>query len=435
MNLLRRIPSFARRSALSFGLRFGGLLLQFVGAILIARVLGADGYGVYTYAFTVAIVMGSFLGCGFAPLAVRELPRYLSLQDYGHAWGFLISGFWLIVLSGAVATVILTVLIKTGVVVLAISWPLVVVAAVLQTLILGMSSTLNGFQRVIQSQFIETVIRQGMFLAAICGLALWGHAFMPTDLFMLALGIALLVTLLLVWRIGKAMREETGNLKPVASYDLRRWLIAGVPLMGVALLTQVQMSLDVLMLGALSDAADVGRYRAAARGAEMVVIANGIALQLLEPMLARAIALDNRRDAQQLVSHSAMVSIGLATALTLPLLVGAQFYLGLFGAEFVPASPVLQMLVCGYFLGFLCGPVAVILVMLGRERIVFAVTLGGLAVNLAINLVFIPQYGIFAAAGATLISGVLAKLTLLVVVLRSTPFDPSPGALFHRFRG
>jgi O-antigen/teichoic acid export membrane protein len=435
MNLLRRIPSFARRSAVSFGLRFGGLLLQFVGAILIARVLGAEGYGIYTYAFTVAIVMGSFLGCGFAPLAVRELPRYLSLRDYGLAWGFLISGFWLIFLSGTVAAVILTVLIKTGIVVLAISWPLVVVAAILQTLILGMSSTLNGFQRVIQSQFIETVIRQGMFLAAICGLALWGHAFLPTDLFMLALVMALLVVLLQVWRIRQAMLAETDHVLAAPAYDLRRWLIAALPLMGVGVLTQLQMSLDVLMLGALADSADVGRYRAAARGAEMVVIANGIALQLLEPMLSRAIALDNRSEAQQLVSHSAMVSVGLATALGLPLLVGAQYYLGLFGAEFVPASPVLQMLVCGYLLGFLCGPVAVILVMLGRERIVFAATLGGLVINLAINLVFIPQYGIFAAASATLISGVLAKLILLVVVLRSTPFDPTPGALFHRLRG
>ena len=434
MNVYRRLPSFVRRSALSFGLRFGGLLLQFVAAILIARVLGAEGYGIYTYAFTVAIVTGSFLGFGYVPLAVRELPRYLSLQEYGLALGFLVSGFWLIVLSGAFAAIILTVLIRAGIVALAISWPLVALAAILQTLILGLSSTMNGFQRVIQSQFIETVIRQGIFLAAICGFALWGYKFTPTALFVLALLIAFLVLVLLICRVSKAVATATSCLHHEPAYDLRRWLIAGLPLMGVAVLTQMQMNLDVLMIGALSDHADVGRYRAASRGAEMVVIANGIALQLLEPVLSRAITLGDRAGAQRLVSHSVMVSVCLSVALALPLYIGAHYYLGLFGAVFVSASPVLQLLVCGYFVGFLCGPVAVILVMLGRERVVFTVTLMGLAVNLGINLVFIPQYGILAAAVATAVSGIFAKLILLVIVLRKTVFDPTPGALFHRLR-
>lgn len=434
MKLLDLLPAFARRSALSFGLRFGGLALQFVGAILIARVLGAEGYGIYTYAFSIVVVTGAFLGFGFVPLAVRELPRYLSLQEHGKVWGFLMSGFWLIVMSGAGAAAILVVLIWSGAVVLAISWPLVALAAVFQTLILGLSSTLNGFHRVLQSQFIETVIRQGLFLVVIGGLALWGYKFTPTRLFGLSMVMALLVLLMQILRVQQAMSAETSAILPAAAYDMRRWLTAGLPLMGIAILTQLQMSLDVLMIGALADATAVGRYRAAARGAEMVVIANGIALQLLEPLLSRANTLGVRAEIQRLISHSAMVSAALSVAIAVPLFLGASYYLHLFGTEFVSGAPILRILVTGYLIGFLCGPVTVILITLGRERVVLVVTLCGLAINLAINYFFIPRYGITAAAVATVISGAGAKVTLLVVVLRASPFDPTPGALILRLR-
>lgn len=419
---------------MSFGLRFGGLMLQFIGAILIARTLGAEGYGVYTYAFSVAIVMGTFLGFGFVPLAVRELPRYLSLQEHGLAWGFLVSGFWLIILSGGVAAVVLILLSWSGVVALGISWPLVALAAVFQTLILGLSSTLNGFQRVIQSQFIETVVRQGLFLAVVGSFALWGYSFTPMRLFVLSLTLACLVLVLLAWRIQKAMSQETNQLLPSAAYDLRRWLAAGVPLMMIAVSGQLQMNLDVLMIGVFAEPADVGRYRAAARGAEMVLIAGGIALQLLEPMLSRAITLGDRAETQRLISHSAFVSAYLSAALAAPLFFGAMYYLRLFGIDFVSAYPILKVLALGHFFGFLCGPVTVILVMLGRERVVLIVTISALLINIGISFIFIPQYGIIAAAVATVISGVLSKLTLLAIVLRSSAFDPTPGALFHRLR-
>lgn len=166
----------------------------------------------------------------------------------------------------------------------------------------------------------------------------------------------------------------------------------------------------------------------------MVIIANGIALQLLEPLLSRANTLGVQAETQRLISHSAMVSASLSITIAAPLFLGASYYLHLFGREFVSGAPILRILVTGHLLSFLCGPVAVILVTLRRERVVLIVTLCGLAVNLAINYVFIPRYGIVAAAMATVISGVGAKFTLLVVILRASPFDPTPGALIHRFR-
>lgn len=435
MSLLKRLPAFAQRSALSFGLRFGGLLLQFISAILIARVLGVAGYGVYTYAFSVAMVTSAFLGFGFVPLAVRELPRYLGLKDYAMVIGYLITGFWLIVGSGAVASVVIIVLNRYGVIVLGVNWKLVALMAVFQTLVLALSSTLNGFNRVLQSQLIETVVRQGLLVAVVYGLAFGGYAFTPTRLLVLSLGLVGLVLALQSWRIGQALAEQTRQRLPPAAYDMRRWLVVGMPLMGIGVLHQLQMNLDFLMIGALTDADSVGRYRAASRAADLVIIANGIALQLLEPMLSRALALDDKAGAQRMISHSVMTSVALAVALAVPLFFGATYYLQLFGSEFVPAAPVLRILVTGHLLGFLCGPVAVILVMMGRERIVLMATLGGLIVNFAISYIFVPRYGILAAATATVVSGVLVKVALLAVVVWSGPFDPTPGALFHRAFG
>jgi O-antigen/teichoic acid export membrane protein len=159
---------------------------------------------------------------------------------------------------------------------------------------------------------------------------------------------------------------------------------------------------------------------------DIVIIANGIALQLLEPALARALGQKDAVGAQRLISSSVLVSVGLSAMIAIPLGLAASFYLGLFGPDFVAGAPALRILLLGHMLAFLCGPVAVILVMQGHERLVMWTALGALVCNAGLNLALIPNYGINGAAAATALSAVLFKLCLFGAVLRLTPFDPTP---------
>jgi O-antigen/teichoic acid export membrane protein len=425
------VSPFFRKSAASFGLRFGGLALQFGGSILIARALGVEGFGIYSYAFVIVVLMGAAQGCGFSFLAIRELPKYIVARQYGLIWGYLLAWLVVFVISVVVAILALLALRAAGIITLQIAWPLVAAAGMVQTLMLGLSGVLNAVQRVITSQFIETILRQGLFLTVLLALLVGGYALSPTDVFSLSLGVSGAVLLFMLWYVRRSLMAEIGpHVAPVFAW--RQWISAGLPLMAIGIMQQLQTSIDVLMLGVLTDHGDIGRYRAAARGVDIVIIANGIALQLLEPALARALGQKDTPAAQRLISSSVLVSVGLGAMIAIPLGLGASLYLGLFGQEFVAGAPALQTLLLGHMLAFLCGPVAVILVMQGHERLVMWTALGALVCNAGLNLVLIPHYGIIGAAMATAASVVLFKLCLFAAVLRLTPFDPTPWRLLVR---
>lgn len=425
LSRLANLSPFLRRSGASFALRFGGLGLQLGASILIARVLGVEGFGIYSYAFVVAMLIATLHGFGFGFLAVRELPMYLARRDYGPVRGYLRTWGGLLALSTALSVVAVLGLTAAGILHLQIAWPLVLLAALAQALILGMSAVLNGLQRVIQSQFIETVLRQGVFVALLVAFVAAGAVMSPTTVFSLSLAVSGVVLVCLFWFVRRCLAAEVGPVLPPPAYATRPWLLAGVSLMAIGILNLLQTSLDILMLGALADPADLGRYRAASRGVDTIIIANGIALQLLEPILARAIGQKDTAGAQDMISSSVKVSVALSAAIALPLGFGASLYLGFFGPDFVAAAPAMQILVLGNMLAFLCGPVAVIMVMQGHERLVLVTALCTLVLNAGLNYLLIPLWGILGAATATATAVVTFKLALLVAVRVLTPYDPT----------
>lgn len=425
LSRLANLSPFLRRSGASFALRFGGLALQLGASILIARVLGVEGFGIYSYAFVVAMLIATLHGMGFGFLAVRELPMYLARGEHGAVRGYLRTWAGMLAITGALSVAAVLGLTAAGILHLKIAWPLVLLAALAQAVILGLSAVLNGLQRVIQSQFVETVLRQGTFVALLLAFVLAGAAMSPTVVFSLSLAVSGAVLVCLFWFVRRCLATEIGPTPPPPAYALRPWALAGVSLMAIGILNVLQTSLDILMLGALADPADLGRYRAASRGVDTIIIANGIALQLLEPILARAVGQKDSAGAQAMISSSVMVSVGLSLAIALPLGFGAAIYLGFFGPDFVAAAPAMQILVLGNMLAFLCGPVAVILVMHGRERLVLVTAISTLVLNAGLNWLLIPLWGILGAATATATAVVTFKLALLVAVRMLTPYDPT----------
>ena len=430
--------AFFGRTLASLLLRFSGLALQFGGSVLVARLLGVEGFGVYSYAFTIASILGVLAGLGMAPLASRELPRFLARGEYGVVRGYLLSEAILTLGTGALCVAILFGIEASGIASIPLGWPLVSAIVLSQAVILGFSALLNGFQRIVLSQFIENIFRQVIFIGVIGGAALAGYTVTPAGVFTVSALSTLPVLALMIYAAHRAMRSDLKPGQPMQVF-LRAWIPAGIALLVMTFATQLQTNLDVLMVGAMGTDADVGRYRTASRAIDLVLIANAITVQVLGPMLSRALAQDDRAAAQRLISESAMVTAGIGLAICAVLAFAAKTYLGLFGGGFVEAAPAMRILLVGQAIGLLCGPVSVVLIMLGHEMKMMLVNLLSLAVNFGLNLVLIPRYGIDGAATATLVAVVMAKVGMLVLVRRKSELDPTLHALLvrllHRGRG
>lgn len=418
------LPDFFRRASLSFLMRFGGLFFQFVGSILIARMLGAQEYGAFTYAATWAVFVGTFLPLGLGELSIRELPTYLTQKKFANINGYFVTALSTIIITGSVAGILLAVLEKTEVLVLFPGWQLVTIYALVHAFVLLVSNGLNGFQRILTSQLLETVFRQGLYLFLIGIILALGYSLTPTGVFQLSLLSALPALAIMVVVLAK-MRRRNGIGRAKYEFELGTWFTGAIPLLMTTVASRLQLDLDVLMVGSILGNFDVGIYRAAARGAILVTIANMVAIQLVGPMLSRALAAGNKPEAQRLLSQAAIVSFLTGMPIILVLGFGSSLYLGLFGAEFLGAATSLKFLLIGQATIVLAGPDAILLIMLRKEKLVLAVTTLGLATNFGMNLALITPYGIKGAAIASLVSMAITRLVMVTFILRTTGFDPT----------
>ena len=427
--------SFRRRVTGNFGIRVAGLGLQFAGSVLIARLLGVEAFGVYTFAFTCVVITGILMSLGMEQLSVRELPRFVVRGQTGLLRGFLTLQFGLILTITSCVALVLFWLEERISLPLAAGW--LVVGILVHELILNVSSVLAGFQRVVQSQLLETLLRQVVFLTAL-GVAVYlGVDMGATEVFGLSVlaGMGILLCMgVLAWR-AMATLPASARVQPRREMMPKLWLMASLPLLVMTFASQMQTNLDVLMIGVLAEAADVGRYRAASRGADLMLIANSIAMQVLGPMLSRALAGENtqaaQREGQRLITQAAQLAALMGGGICLVLGMGAGFYMGLFGTDFLPATPVLRILLVAQMLGILCGPVVVVLITLGRERLVLMVSLAALVVNLTLNMTLIPIFGMIGAACATFLAVLFFKGALMVCVFRVSGFDPTLRAMWR----
>lgn len=431
VGLLRSPPAFFKKAALSFTMRFGGLLIQFVGSIIVARLLGAEGFGAYALASTWAVFVGMMIPLGLGELSIRELPAYLAHGHKTKVLGYLAMLLLTILVMGGLIAIAFALLERWDILVLSPGWGLVALLAVVQGLILSTSHTLNGFQRILTSQLLESFARQIVYLLLIFAAVGLGIMLSPTRLFVITLAAAIPMLIIMLWVLSKEWAKQEGQTgKP--EFQTKIWFAGALPLLMTAFANRLQLDLDVLMVGAMLGDFEVGIYRAAARGAILVSISNMIALQLVGPMLSRALAKDDQDTAQSLLFQAALVSFATGTAICLIFGFGATYYLGLYGPEFTEATAALRILLVGQATIALAGADTILLIMLHRERLVMIVTTIGVIMNFVLNYVLIQHYGIVGAAIASFLSMAFVRITLVTIILRSTRFNTTIAYLFTR---
>ena len=428
---IRATPELIWKAFVSFGLRFGGLAAQFVGSIIIARQLGAEAFGAYAYAFTWTTLFGLIMSLGLADLSVREIPTFLKNRETGELRQYLTLHVATVLVVGGAVALILYWLETLDILLLAPGWGLVALAALIHGCFLGASKTLSGFQKIVLSQFLTSIVQPLFYLFIVIAAIFVGFRLDPALLFQLSIMVSLPVAVLMVFIVFRSYRTETKNDYAPRTAGVY-WFGAAVPLLLTSFTSLLQTDLDVLMVGAILGDFEVGVYRPAARAAVLVAVANTTAIQVLAPMLARAVAGQDTVEAQRLMSQAAAVSAILGLTICFVFAVGSDIYLGIYGAEFLIAKPTLLLLLAGQGLAVLAGGVGILLIMLRRERLVLIVNLVGLGLNAGLNLFLIGPFGIMGAAAATVASLVVIKVVMLVVILRETDFDPTIWRVLRR---
>ena len=191
------------------------------------------------------------------------------------------------------------------------------------------------------------------------------------------------------------------------------------PLALMAILVMVYLRIDVLMLSLMSTPEAVGNYAAAFK---LVEVWGGIAMALgvsLLPMLSRSAAGQSNLDFWKTYQQS-------FGGLML-LLVPVSFFISLYsrdivtliyGAQYQQSALALRLLIWGQVFASAGVLYTTALTASGRQRLNLVLSLASALVNVLINLILIPAFGISGAAIATLLA--YGTGTILLLLLRET---------------
>ena len=216
-----------------------------------------------------------------------------------------------------------------------------------------------------------------------------------------------IITAIAVLRITGGPRLEVGTR------DLIRRFRAGVPLGVAAVMISIYYTIDTLLLGYLRSTEEVGQYAVAYRIPLAILAFAALWGSVIFPHMS-ALAEKSRQEVREQIGYFASLALVASfPMLAGSLVVGEQMIPGLFGDEFEPAgTPFIVLMFAAALVPFSInwGTSAIAL---GDDRHqAYAVTLGAV-VNLGANLIVIPEYGMTGAAATTVAAEVVVFAYLI----------------------
>jgi O-antigen/teichoic acid export membrane protein len=193
------------------------------------------------------------------------------------------------------------------------------------------------------------------------------------------------------------------------------------------LLRTLIFTFDVVLLGFLLGEREVGLYAAPYRFCYLLLaIATVIHISYL-PALTRALAQGSAQ-----VADLAGRSVELSSAIGLPLIVGGIILAvpllnTIFGPGYLEAAGALRLLIFSIGFIFISGAIHNILLVSNRMKVEMWIVAAAAGLNVGLNIILIPRYGLLGAAFATaLAEGLILFIGLVAVYKLAIPLDLQP---------
>ena len=390
-----------RGSAVAIALKVLGAGLSFALNILLARLLGADGTGVYFLGLTVITVATIFGQLGLGNAMLRFTAAHASQGDWVQVAGVSRKG---LAFAACISAVV------SAVVLIGAPWiahyvysepaltvPLrfMALAVVPLTLLTLYAELLKGLKRIAAALLVNTV---GVPLLSMPFLALLAGRWSVSGA-----AIAYVLATILVLSLGALLwRRATPQARGLpGSFDTRLLLATSMPLFWVAFMNLIMSQTDVVLLGVWSDSSLVSIYGTAARTASLTSFILMAMISIVAPKFAALYARGDLENLGSLARNVARLGILVASIVILPLLLVPSWVLGIFGPEFAAGRTVLIILALGQFVNVATGPVGFLLLMTGHEKVQRNNSILSAALNVFLGAILVPAYGITGAAVAT----------------------------------
>ena len=393
-----------KSAAGTFGLKIAASGLAFIMSVIFARFLGRSGLGTYSYASTWANLLSIPAALGIDQLIIREIAIYRNQSNWGLLGGILRWANAVVLIAGIIIASVAVVIAwnlqgsSDTTVVWAIALAMVTLPIIsLRNLRMG---AMNGLHHIVLGQVPES-----LFAPSIIIILTLGAYFALGDRFNVfwVLGIKIIASIASFiigarWLV-RSLPDEINRVAP--QYEIKKWFTDALPFMFLGTSQLLNSRIDLLMLGSVKGVEAVGIYAVLLGITRLTVFIHQAANSVLAPNITTLYSQGKTKQLEKLIRKSTLMVFAVSLLIGGIIMLLGDRALLIFGSEFLPGRTALNILIIGSVFGSFTGPVGILLNMTGHQNHT-AIAVGVTAIlNIILNTVLIPDYGINGAAIAT----------------------------------
>lgn len=401
-------PGFVRylkNSGWMFIARILSLAISFFVTTFIARYLGPYNYGQLSYAISFVGIFSFISSLGIDSVLYREILKYKDQKDI-YMGTALVLKLW----AGLLASVLC---------ILGAYWSGTQDIALLLITIISFTFIFNSFNIIIFEfqASVDSKIPSIIAVAVTLILSIGKIAVAIFDKGIIYLSIILLLesilyaVLYIVFRIRKYGSISKWSFDKTVAVSILKdsW-----PMMFSTAFALIYARIDQVFIKSLIDVEAVGIYDAAVRLSEVWYFLPNIILASLFPAIMNARNTDLTvyyKRIKYVLLLMLVLSVGIAIPATI---LAKQVVYIIFGPAFIASYFILQIYIWSLIGTYINHAISHFLIAENYRRMLFTSSLVGMMLNVVLNIVLIPKYGIAGAAIATLISYTVGPLSLIV---------------------
>lgn len=383
--------------------------------ILAARILGAEGYGLFSYAMGLAAFWSIFSDFGLSAFMTREISKN---PDEKSKYVSTIVILKALVLG---ITVLLTLLTMPLMARLPGSQPLVILAAFL-ILFDNIRSFGFSFARAQNKMEIEgiTIVVTEIVITALALVALFTFP-SPASLSLAYIVGSAVGALFIFILLRKSVKKLYGGFDRSL---VRPILKSASPFVIMGMFGGLMINIDTVILGFFRNAGELGLYAAAQRPVQLLYVLPALIAASIFPLLNRAIFKKETEKIRNFLERGLQSVMLFAFPLTFGgIILAGPLIMLFFGSEYIGATLAFQLLLLTIFFVFPGNIFGNAIFSYDLQiKLLWSTGFAALA-NVGFDLLLIPRYGISGSAVATVISQIVVNLLNWRILHRCIPFS------------
>lgn len=397
-----------------------GRLLRAVLIIYAARLLGAESFGAFSYALSIAALVSIAADLGINALITRE-ESGLPADKPGRSGINIISAGLTLKTIAVSAFVILIFIFRNYLA--AIPEAAILLPAVA---IIFAFDSFRDFGAAIARARNKMSLEAAAVIATNLAIVIFGFialALLPTAYSLAwgyALGAALGALLMAIF-----IFPYLPPIKLASFARLKSLLVSSLPFATVTVMGAVMINTDIILLGWLSTPTATGLYSAAQKPIQLLYLLPALVAAGFFPVLSAQNG--NRHRFRLILKEGIIILITLAVPATLVGAIAAPSLIALlYGANYAAAAAPFAILSLSLLFVFPSMMLSNAAFALGRERDLIVYSLTGFLGNLILDILLIPSLGIVGSALATLINQIVINIYLYRRLQKTEPFSIAP---------